>query len=279
MTQATLLKAETLIDPQVQSTFHIEYSIKHTTPLHYHDYYEIFIITEGRCVHHINGEAQVLEPNTMVFIRPDDMHWYDFYEEADCQFINVNFYKEVVEDAFHYFENSVFAGQLKGLKMPPYVVLPSFDMEMLVQKSKLIHLYTSIDKQRARILARSFLADALTYFFFNDQDQHQKALPQWLNTLLMDMQKKENFTGGLSRLNEISDHSVGHINRVFKQYLHTTPTAYINQLRLGYAKNLLLTTNLTILEISYEAGFDNLSHFYHLFKIHYGASPGKIRSR
>jgi AraC family cel operon transcriptional repressor len=279
MTEATLLKAETLIDPQVQSTFHIEHSIKHTTPLHYHDYYEIFIITEGSCIHHINGEAQILDKNSMVFIRPEDMHWYDFHDEADCQFINVNFYKEVVEDAFQYFENMIFAQKLKSMKMPPHVLLPSFDRESLVQKGKLIHLYTSIEKQKARIMARSFLTDALTYYFFNEQDENKKVMPEWLNALLLDMQKKENFTAGLERLYALSGHSVGHMNRVFKQYLHTTPTAYINQLRLGYAKNLLLTTTLTILEVSYEAGFDNLSHFYHLFKMSYGASPGKIRSR
>ncbi|WP_028560579.1 helix-turn-helix domain-containing protein [Paenibacillus pinihumi] len=278
--QVSVLKAAALIDPQVQSNFHIEYSIRQTTPLHRHDYFEIFIITSGKCTHHINGEAQYLEKGMMVFIRPDDTHYYDFYdEETDCQFINVNFYKEVVEDAFKYFETPVFAQKLKGLQMPPCIILPPADMEALIRKSKQIHLYTSIDKQKARIMARSFLTDALTYYFFKEQDENQKKMPQWLDALLLELQKKENFTGGLNRLNELSRHSVGHINRVFKQYLHTTPTAYINHLRLVYAKNLLLTTNLTILEIALEAGFDNLSHFYHLFKKNYGASPGKIRYR
>ncbi|RED51760.1 helix-turn-helix domain-containing protein [Cohnella lupini] len=277
--QVSVLKAATLIDPQVQSNFHIEYSIKHTTPLHRHDYYEIFIITAGRCVHHINGEAQLLDKDAMVFIRPDDTHRYDFYEDTDCQFINVNFYKEVVEDAFNYFESPLFAQKLKSSIMPPCIVLPNIDAEALVRKSTLIPHYTTIDKTKARILARSFLTDALTHYFFHDQDANKKIMPQWLDSLLMELQKKENFTGGLDRLNAISNHSVGHLNRVFRQYLHTTPTAYVNHLRLGFAKNLLLTTNLTILEISYEAGFDNLSHFYHLFKRNYGASPGKLRNR
>ncbi|RXZ79531.1 AraC family transcriptional regulator [Paenibacillaceae bacterium] len=277
--EVPVLKASALIDPQVQSNFHIEYSIRHTTPLHRHDYYEIFIITEGRCMHHINGDAQRLEKDTMVFIRPEDTHWYDFYDESDCQFINVNFYKEVVEGAFDYFESPVFAQKLKSMEMPPCITLPLSDMETLARKSKLIRHYTTMDKLKAKMLARSFLTDALTYFFFNDQDENKKMMPQWLDALLLELQKKENFTGGLQRLNAISNHSVGHINRVFKQYLHTTPTAYINHLRLGYARNLLLTTHLSILEIAYEAGFDNLSHFYHLFKKHYGASPGKIRGR
>jgi len=274
-----ILTAAKLIDPEVQSTFHIEYSIKHTTPLHRHDYYELFIITAGRCIHHINGEAQYLDTGMMVFIRPDDTHYYDFYDETDCQFINVNFYKEAVEEALTYLESPIIAQKLKSLSMPPSILLPPPEVEFLVRKSSFIPLYTTIDKKKAKLQARSFLIDALTYFFIHDQDDNSKKMPQWFDALLLELQQKENFTGGLDRLKALSNHSVGHLNRVFKQYLHTTPTAYINQLRLGYANNLLLTTNLTILEISYEAGFDNLSHFYHLFKKLYGASPGQIRNR
>jgi len=276
--QVSTLKATTLIDPEVQSNFHIEYSIKHTYPLHSHDFYEVFIITAGKCVHLINGHTQYLEEGAMVFIRPNDIHCYDFYEDLDCQFMNVNFYREVVENAFAYFGNPHFAQQLKAGTLSPVTLLTPLETDDMLRKAKQIHLYTSIDKQKARILARSYVTDALTYYFSDYRDESMITLPQWFDLLLLELQKKENFTGGLTRLYELSDRSIGHINRVFKQYLHTTPTAYLNQLRLGYAKNLLITTQLSILEISYEAGFDNLSHFYHLFKRTYGISPGRIRS-
>lgn len=274
-----MLRAATLIDPLVQSNFHIEYSVKHTSPLHGHDYYEIFIITAGKCTHIVNGDAQYLEKGAMVFIRPNDTHCYDFYEGEDCQFINVNFYREMVEGAFDYFDNSAFAHSLKSPDLSPYIMLPETDLEELINKSAKIQLYTTTDKQKARILARCFLTDALMHYFLDYRNEKKKSMPQWLDLLLTQLQKKENFTAGLVRLNELSDRSSGHLNRVFKQYLRITPTAYINQLRLAYAKNLLLTTNLAIMDIAYEAGFDNLSHFYHLFKDTYGIAPGKIRSR
>ncbi|BBI32725.1 helix-turn-helix domain-containing protein [Cohnella abietis] len=275
--QVSMLKAATLIDPEVQSNFHIEYSIKHAYPLHSHDYYEIFIIMAGKCAHLINGETQYLEEGTMVFIRPDDTHCYDFYEDADCQFMNVNFYREVVENAFEYFGSPLFAQQLKTSRLSPVIPLLPSDTDVLLRKGKQIQLYTSIDKQKARILARSFVTDALTHYFGDYRDESTIMMPQWFDLLLSELQKKENFTGGLNRLRMLSDRSIGHLNRVFKQYLHTTPTAYINHLRLGYAKNLLLTTRMSILEVAYEAGFDNLSHFYHLFKRSYGISPGRVR--
>jgi AraC family cel operon transcriptional repressor len=274
-----MLQAASLIDPQVQSNFHIETSIKHTYPLHYHDYYEIFIITTGKCIHKINNENQNLENGAMVFIRPEDRHSYDFYDDADCQFINVNFYKYVVEDAFDYFGNRIFVQELKNSKLPPYIVLASKEMEIIIKKCEQMHLYATIDKLKARILARSLLIDALTYYFLNHQNENSKQIPIWFDSLLLQMQKKENFIVGLEKLCSISDRSPGHLNRVFKQYLNSTPTEYINHLKLRYAKSLLLTTDLSILEICFEAGFQNLSHFYHLFREGFGISPGKIRCK
>jgi AraC family transcriptional regulator, dual regulator of chb operon len=275
----SMLRAASLIDPLVQANFHIESSIKHTYPLHYHDYYEIFIITIGNCIHKINSQDQYLEKGAMVFIRPEDRHSYDFYDSTDCQFININFYKEMVEDAFGYFGNHIFTQKLKNLELSPYVVLPTTDMEGIIKKSEQIHLYSTIDKIKAKILAKSLIIDALTYYFLNHQNENKKQIPFWFDSLLFQMQKKENFTVGLEKLYSISNRSVGHLNRIFKQYLSTTPTTYINHLKLRYARNLLLTTDLTILEISFEAGFENLSHFYHLFRESFGVSPGKIRCK
>lgn len=274
-----MLRAASLIDPQVQSNFHLEYSIKHTYPLHYHDYYEIFIITDGKCIHRVNDEEQYLEKGTMVFIRPDDRHSYDFYDCTDCQFANISFYRDVVEASFDYFGDRIFLQKIINSNLPPYIVLSSSDMDVIIKKSEQMHFYATIDKFKARILAKSLLIDALTYYLLSYQNENKKPIPIWFDSLLLQLQKKDNFTVGLEKLYSISGRSAGHLNRVFKQYLDTTPTAYINHLKLRYAKNLLLTTNMSIIEISLEAGFENLSHFYHMFSKNFGVPPGKIRCK
>lgn len=273
-----MLRAAALIDPQLQANYHIETSINNTYPSHYHDYYEIFVITTGKCKHKINELEQYLEKGSMVFVRPADVHSYDFWGNSDCQFVNINFSSSLVNECFDFFGNRTFEQELKSSEVSPYSILSGSDMDSVIKKSEHILLYSTVDKTKARLLAKSLLVDALTYFFLNDQGSSKKSSPHWFDSLLFQMQKKENFTAGIEKLYSISDKSTGHLNRVFKQYLNTTPTVYINRLKLNYARNLLLTTNMTILEVSFEAGFENLSHFYHLFKDNFGVSPKKIRS-
>jgi AraC family cel operon transcriptional repressor len=93
------------------------------------------------------------------------------------------------------------------------------------------------------------------------------------------MQKQENFTAGIEKMYTLSGRSSGHVNRLFRQHLHVKPTTFINQLRLNFAKSLLLTSEMRIIDISMDSGFDNLTYFYRLFKQHFGMTPAELREK
>ena len=65
--------------------------------------------------------------------------------------------------------------------------------------------------------------------------------------------------------------------RFFKKYIGMSCIQYINNLRLDNASKLLTTTNKTIMEISLDVGFDNLSYFNKLFKRKYNMTPKAFR--
>src|SRR5579859_2400903 len=44
------------------------------TPLHAHDFYELFYVLEGTATHTINGQTDSLAAGDLVFIRPHDCH-------------------------------------------------------------------------------------------------------------------------------------------------------------------------------------------------------------
>lgn len=104
-------------------------------------------------------------------------------------------------------------------------------------------------------------------------------MPSWIAAILTEMKKKENFTKGLPALLEVSGLAHGYLCRVFKKYVHTTPTDYINEQRLNYASNLLRHSDIDIVNICLESGFSNLSHFYHVFKEKFNTTPADYRKQ
>ena len=45
-------------------------------PIHTHNHYELFIISEGTAYHMINDSVQTVRKGDLFFIRPNDMHSY-----------------------------------------------------------------------------------------------------------------------------------------------------------------------------------------------------------
>jgi two-component system, response regulator YesN len=73
--------------------------------------------------------------------------------------------------------------------------------------------------------------------------------------------------------------SSSYIARMFKKYSNTTFSAYLNDLRMKKAKELLKDSDLTIKEVSYKAGYNNLNYFYKIFKKSTGMTPNMFKSK
>ncbi|PKV75221.1 AraC family transcriptional regulator [Pontibacter ramchanderi] len=65
--------------------------------------------------------------------------------------------------------------------------------------------------------------------------------------------------------------------RFFKERTRKTFTAFLNEIRVGNACQLLLKEDATIASVAYGAGFSNLSHFNRVFKNQMGCSPRVYR--
>ena len=63
----------------------------------------------------------------------------------------------------------------------------------------------------------------------------------------------------------------------FKQYTGTNFVNYLKNIRMREAKRLLKETDMRIIEISQEVGYENEKHFMRIFKSCYGVSPSEYR--
>ena len=71
--------------------------------------------------------------------------------------------------------------------------------------------------------------------------------------------------------------STSHFHRAFRQSIGETPGRWLQQYRMKVAKELLLSSQLTLAEISARCGFADQSHFTRVFTRWAGMSPGAWR--
>ena len=67
------------------------------------------------------------------------------------------------------------------------------------------------------------------------------------------------------------------IYRKVKKQAGCSPSVYIRRKRLGCAYDLILQSDLSLSEISYQVGFNGLSYFSRCFSKFYGVTPSSLR--
>ena len=65
--------------------------------------------------------------------------------------------------------------------------------------------------------------------------------------------------------------------RFFKSSTGITIFEYLNKIKIDYSCRLLLNTDLNVVDISYDCGFNNLSHFNKQFKKFINKTPTQYR--
>jgi AraC family transcriptional regulator, regulatory protein of adaptative response / methylated-DNA-[protein]-cysteine methyltransferase len=82
---------------------------------------------------------------------------------------------------------------------------------------------------------------------------------------------------GVDQLAERLGIGARHLARLFRRYLHTTPTAAARTTRVQRAKRLIDTSDLSMIEIADLAGFQSLRAFNASFRQVYRVPPSRFR--
>lgn len=73
--------------------------------------------------------------------------------------------------------------------------------------------------------------------------------------------------------------SQSHLTRLFRESLHMSLQEYLITARLNHARELLVTTDQSISEISWAVGYPNELNLLRAFKSRYGISPKEFRQK
>ncbi len=276
MNKAKLLLKEYHVDKNSGCKYRFVDSGSERFVLHYHEYYELFLTLDDNIVHIVNGVKQVLKRGSLVFIRPCDEHTFE-YSDKIFRFVNLTFDTESIEKLFDFLSDAAVGEQLISCKMPPEVLLSEKECIRLFEKLEELNAVRWNDAQRLKTQMRIILFDIFVRYFRNYKTEENDNTPLWLNDMTEKMKKPENFIVGINKMTELSGKTKEHISRCMKHYLGTTPTDYINDLRINYAANRLINSGDSVTKICYDSGFMNISWFYEYFRKKYSMSPKEFR--
>lgn len=83
----------------------------------------------------------------------------------------------------------------------------------------------------------------------------------------------------LARLASDASMSISHFSRMFRKATGRSPSQYFIHLRMEMARQLLLESDSSIVNIALDVGYNSPSHFAQVFRRHTGATPREYRQR
>ncbi|WP_145138728.1 helix-turn-helix domain-containing protein [Pseudomonas duriflava] len=139
------------------------------------------------------------------------------------------------------------------------------------------------ERQPSPLFARS-LAQALavhlvrTYLDPRSKARRSNALQAYkLRRVIEAMNQRLADDFSLAHLAEHADLSEYHFSRMFKRATGLSPSQYFIRLRMSRARELLLETDRSIIDIGLEVGYSSPSHFSQVFRREVGVTPSAYR--
>ena len=123
-------------------------------------------------------------------------------------------------------------------------------------------------------------AQELVYELLNSHINHQNEIKTLSSYNPVDVARKIMIKEGNEKISigeiaSVLGMSQSNLIYYFKKEMSMTPKQYQNRIKVERGKMLLQVNNVT--EVAMILGFDNISHFIRLFKLHYGLTPKQYK--
>lgn len=253
----------------------------HSIYPHYHDFYEIIYIKEGTLHIEAEDECYVLPKGTMMLLYPYKEHTK--IQSDTCCHINLAFPIDSMKALEDYLCIQSKDSIASNITKPLMVSIPRQKRPILIDEFDLLNYISTDQKENKKKYMRQLLHNIYTNFLHPVQlhliKDNYVQIPIWFSNMLLNLNKIDNLCEGMDYILNETGKSKEYIYRCFRKYLGTTPSSYINTCRLEYIANMLIHSDIPILELQYQVGFNSTSQFYKLFRSKYFSSPLEYRKK
>jgi AraC-like DNA-binding protein len=240
----------------------------------------LLIILEGTLKIRYGKAQYEVKKDQMAFLRKDIVVYYETESDPEqlvkVEYILFSLKYELVKEFVKLAELSIAA---KEEVLP--ISINQLDKRLLKYIDSLEFYFIEPEKVEGSLIKIKLL-ELLFYLSANDN----KILEQLLD--LRDHFRsnitatvEENIMNSLSlnQLAVLSGRSLSSFRRDFLAIYNMPPSQWIRQKRLEKARELLIRTKMTITDICYTTGFENIANFSRLFKSEFGYCPTEFRMK
>lgn len=236
--------------------------------LHEHDYYEFTLILNGICSQVINGKRVDLARGDFVFIPVGSNH-QTYYDYGVTRILNMGIGKRYFDQYYLSLLPSCFVASQR------YSVTGSF-LNYIESTLATLNAYPGEFDEFNKLLTY-YIVSRLCHY---DNAQEQSEVPGWLTLLVRQMHNKALFAEkALENMVRLSGKTQSYLTRATNRYYQKTPGQLINEIRINYARQQLETTNFSVTDIAFDAGFSSPGLFINHFKKITSVTPGHYRRR
>ena len=242
----------------------------HNKQMHWHDFYEIHLITSGAVTEYINGHKIEMGPGWIYLLKPYDVHEYQC--EHPITMYKIQFLIDILDadiqktliNSKNSFIMKLPDKELSSLKPIFHKIVEESTSNKYASLKMIEHLMNYLTLELIR-LGRNQPQDA------SNSDSIVKALEyihhNYTNSITL--QQVAGYVGLTPNYFCSKFHK--EIGQSFKQYL--------KGLQLNHAATLLRVSDSSISNICAESGISSLAHFLKDFKEYYGLTPSRYRKQ
>lgn len=254
---------------------------------HFHPEFEIMLVLEGKGMRFVGDSIERFEAGDLVFIGKDIPHFYrsdeEYYEEGSVnrsKAIVVYFQENFLGEAFWNLPDiaplkKLFADARRGIRFKGKVRdRIARRIRQLNEKksgiSKVIDLLQILESMSA---AGDYDVLSSHGFVCEPVEEECERINHIYNYIIDHYVRNPS----LSEISRVANMSVPAFCKYFKARTNKTYIQVLNEIKIGNACKLLIDNKLSISQVCFKTGFNNLTHFNSMFKKIMGRTPSQYQ--
>jgi len=251
-------------------------------PVHFHPEYELNFIKNGKGIRRVVGDSlEEINDLELVLVGPNLYHGWLFHncKSKSVHEITIQFHENLFQKKFLARQlmkpiKDMFQRSIHGILFSEKIALEMYDRFTKVSRldsmdyflELLSILYDLANSRNQKLLS--------VYTAGKDNFENSDKIKVIYDYVQMNFHKKIT----LAEVSELVFMSQVSFNRFMKKRTGKTFVDYVNDVRIGHASMKLIEKGLSVSEIAFNCGFNNIANFNRVFKKLKNRTPSQYRN-